>query len=198
MAQHRHCPPAAPRARHRFRALAAPRAMAREGREGPPTRSIEIAVLRIGSRGVVDSHRRLVRGGVERDLPERHGNVGAALRMMIDLFRARQRSACHALRNEILRLLPNIHRDPPLGDGPARREADAKRQEPRSSSLCLVPSLALPRFRFYGCDLSRRFRQHPMASGEYRPPGWIGQAARESVTARDPPHCRASGRADRR
>jgi transposase len=62
------------------------------------------------------------------------------------------------------------------------READAKRPKAGLVFALPVPALALPRFRFYGFDLSRRFRQHPMANDQHRPPRRIGQGTRESVS----------------
>jgi hypothetical protein len=44
---------------------------------------------------------------------------------------------------------------------PARQEADAKRPEAGLVFAVPVPALALPRFRFYGFDLSRRFGSTP-------------------------------------
>jgi hypothetical protein len=137
-------------------------------------------MLRVGSGWVVDPDRRLVRRRIERDLPKRNRHVCAALRMMVNLFRARQRPARHASRKEVLGLVQNIHRDPPLGVLPARQEADAKRPEAGLVFAVPVPALVLSRFRFYGFDLSRRFRQHPWRTCKYKARGGIGQAGRKA------------------
>ena len=83
--------------------------------------------------------------------------MSARLAAIIDLARAGQRAAGHALRNEIFGLLANVHRPAPrfVRDGGAGADTGADGLRP---ALCVlpVPALALPRFRFNGSDLSRR------------------------------------------
>ena len=52
--------------------------------------------LAVGTGGVIDAHRRLVRVG-ERDFAERHANVGVTLGRRVDLMRAEDRSGGDAL-----------------------------------------------------------------------------------------------------
>ena len=57
-------------------------------------------ILRVGARGIVDPHRRLLGGGMQRDLAERHGDLGMAGRRRVDLARAGERAGRHALGHE--------------------------------------------------------------------------------------------------
>ena len=109
----------------------------------------------------------------------------------------------------MLRLVVNVHeilraRAPAIsGEGSvhsAMQEAGAGRRTESVDRLSVapIPALALPRFRFNGCDLSRRRRQHPKANLSIER-GRRGQAGRRRAgETRSLAGFRAAGKAWRR
>lgn len=66
---------------------------------------------------------------------------------------------------------------------PARREADAKRPKAGLVFALPVPALALPRFRFYGFDLSRHYGSTPWLATSIGRPGGSSKASGKATDA---------------